>query len=235
MVFMDLGYRLSPEFVDPRPGFRERFRRELHFNPPPGLSLLIDLHWRLEYVGGFHYLPFLQLQDLAVPRDYQGLPVKVLSPEHLLMHLALHAWDEFHGALQIIDFALVLQFLPLDWPRFLTEVDRCRCRAPVYLVLREVSRIFPGSVPVEVLQELAGYCPGWAETLVLRRPLGYFTRHFALLYHQRRLSDWVFYISSLLWPRPQYLAAVYGQPDRLKFLRQFLATLFSAAKTWRPH
>jgi hypothetical protein len=234
-VLTDLGYTLSPQCVDPRPGFRERFRRELHFTPPPGLILLLDLHWQLAYGDGFYHLPYLALQEAAVPWECLGVAVRVLSPEHLLLHLALHAWDEFHGALQILDLALVLRLLPLDWPRFLAESSRCRCRALVYPALREVGRLLPGVVPAAVLQELAGYSPNWAETLVLRRRLGYFTRHFAVFYHHRRLQDWRFYVASLLWPQPQYLAAVYGQPDRAVFLRQFLATLFSADKSWTPH
>jgi hypothetical protein len=231
-VLEGLGYTLSPQCVDPRPGFRERFRRELHFDPPRGSVLFVDLHWQLDYVDGFYLLPYPRLREAAVPYEYQGVPVRGLSPEHLLTHLALHVWDEFHGALQILDFTLALRLLPPDWPHFLAEVSRFRCPAPVYLVLRKVCQIIPGLVPARVLQELAGYRPTWAESLVLKRRLGYFTRHFAVLYHRRRLKDWAFYVASLLWPRPEYLTQVYGRPDRAAFLRQFLATLFSSKKSW---
>jgi hypothetical protein len=231
-----LGYALSPRWHNPRPGFRERFRRELHFEPPLGLSLLVDLHWRIEYVDRFYRLLYDEIRSGVVPQKYHGLTVKVPAPEHALMLLLLHALDEFHGAMQIIDITLAASLLPIDWPLFLAEVTRLRCQAPIFLALEELAWITNRrAIPLEVMQHLADYRPSRAEQLVLRRPLGYVTSHFSTLYHHRCLKDWTFYLAALIWPDPEYLVAIYGTPDRALFFRQFLAILCSSARAWEPH
>ena len=233
-ILEDLGLALQSQCSDPRPGFRKLFRNELHFNPPPGSSLLVDLHWHLSGVDNFYTVPFQRLEEMAILWSYQGQPVKVLCPEHALIHLALHASSELHGVMQIIDLCLVLHTLPLHWPTLKEELLRFQCQAPVYLILRDLAQLFPHIIPAAILNDLSGYRPSWAERLALNHALGYFTPHFAALYRHRRLHDWIFYVSALLWPQTEYLMAVYGEPDRTRFIRQFLRTLFSSAHNWKP-
>lgn len=229
-----MGFILQAACADPRPGFRRLFRNELHFAPPPGLPLLVDLHWEINGGDQFYRLPFPPLWQAAVSLEFQGIPFKVLAPEHALTHLCLHLFSG-GGIIQIIDIVLALHSWKVDWLFFLGEVERFHCRAPVYLILREMDKLFPMLIPEMVLQELSRYRPTRAEKLVLHRTLGYFTCHFARLYHHRTLSEWVFYISSLLWPKTEYLQAVYGKPNRMRFFQQFFKTLFSNAKIWSPH
>lgn len=233
-IFEDLGLALQPQCSDPRPGFRRLFRNELHFNPPPGSPLLVDLHWHLSGVDNFYTLPFQRLEHMAVPWSYQGQPVKVLCPEHALINLALHAFSELHGVMQIIDLCLALHTLPLHWPTLQEELIRFKCQAPVYLIFRDLEQLFPQIIPAAILQDLSGYRPSWAEKLALHHSLGYLTPHFAVLYRHRRLSAWTFYISALLWPQTEYLMAVYGESNRTRFIRQFFKTLFSSAQSWEP-
>jgi hypothetical protein len=227
-ILKKLGLTLQSQCADPRPGFRELFRNELHFNPPPGGALLADVHWHLSGVENFYTLPFSRLNQMAIPWNYQGQSVKVLCPEHAIIHLSLHALDGLHSAMQIIDLCLALYTLPLHWPTLKQEVTQLRCQLPVYLILRDLAQLFPQIVPAPILEELSAYVPSWAEKLVLHHSLGYLTRHFAVLYRHHRLRDRLFYLSSLLWPGTDYLNTVYGQPDRFRFLRQSLRTLFSA-------
>ena len=233
-ILEGMGLTLQSQCSDPRPGFRELFRNELHFNPPPGGPLLIDLHWHLSAVDNFYTVPFQRLEEMAIPGNFQGQPVKVLCPEHTLIHLALHSFSELHGVKQIIDLCLALHTLPLDWATFKEELIRFKCQAPVYLILRDLAPLFPQTIPAAILKDLSDYRPSWTERLALNHALGYCTQHFAALYRHRRLHDWVFYVSALLWPQPEYLKAVYGEPDRTRFLRQFLKTLFSSDHSWNP-
>lgn len=233
-ILEGMGLALQSQCSDPRPGFRELFRNELHFIPPPSGPLLIDLHWHLRGVDNFYTLPFQRLEEMAIPLSYQGQPVKVLCPEHALIHLALHSFSELHGVMQIIDLCLALHTLPLHWPTLKEELIRFKCQAPVYPILRDLAQLFPQTIPAAILKDLSGYRPSWAERLALNHALGYCTPHFAALYRHRRLHDWVFYVSALLWPQPEYLMAVYGEPDRTRFLRQCLRTLFSSAHNWVP-
>jgi hypothetical protein len=230
-----LGYALSPNCHNPRPGFRERFRKELHFEPPLGVSLIIDLHWRIENVDGFYSLTYEGIRSRVLPQKYHGLTVQVPAPEHTLILLLLHALDEFHGAMQIIDLTLAAALLPIDWSFFLQEVRRLGCQAPIFLALKEFAPIMNRrAIPPEVMHQLADYRPSWVERVVLRRLFGYVTRHFAALYHHRCLKDWAAYLAAMVWPEPEYLAAIYGKPDRALFFRQFFAALCSADRDWKP-
>ena len=231
-----LGYALSPNCHNPRPGFRERFRKELHFQPPSGLSLVVDVHWRIANVDDFYGLPYEGIRSRVVPQKFHGITVKVPSPEHTLILLLLHALDEFHGAMQIIDLTLVSSLLPIDWSFFLEEVARFRCQAPIFLALEELAGVTNSrAIPPAVFNQLADYRPSWAERVVLHRHWGYITRHFSTLYHHRRLNDWVYYLAALVWPQPEYLVAIYGRSDRALFFRQSLATLCSSDRDWNPH
>jgi len=234
-ILEGMGLTLQSQCSDPRPGFRELFRNELHFNPPPGGPLLVDLHWHLSGVDNFYTLPFQRLEEKSITWNYQGQPVKVLCPEHALIHLALHAFSELHGVKQIFDLCLALHTLPPHWPTFKEELIRFKCQAPVYLILRDLAQLCPHTIPAATLKDLSGYRPSWAERLALNHALGYCTPHFSALYRHRRLHSWVFYVSALLWPQSEYLMAVYGEPDRTRFIQQFFSTLFSSAQNWDPH
>lgn len=230
-VLEAMGFGLQAQCFDPLPGWRARFRNELHFVPPQGWPLLIDLHWQLDNICRFYLLPYSRLQEKAIPSEYQGYPVKLLCPEHLVIHLALHTYGEPDSVMKIIDLAGALS-LPLDWPFFLEEVARFHCQRPLYSIFLGISRLFPHKVPPFILDRLGQSRPSRFETLVLRESLGYLTIHAATLYHQRRLSDWFFYLKALAWPQEEYLTAMYGGPDRILFFRQIVAHVFSYAKNW---
>jgi hypothetical protein len=115
-ILEGMGLTLQSQCSDPRPGFRELFRNELHFIPRPGGTLLIDLHWHLSGVDNFYTLPFQRLEEMAIPWSYQGQPVKVLCPEHALI-TGTHTFSDLHGS-SIIDLCLALLTLPLHWPTF---------------------------------------------------------------------------------------------------------------------
>jgi hypothetical protein len=227
-----LGYTLAAESLGPRPGFREKFRAALHFKAPPGGTLLVDLHWHLEAVANFYRLPYGALSQEAIPWKYAEVPVKVLSPEHLLIHLCLHNYDEFLHGLQIVDLGLALTQLPLNWCRFLEEVALFNCQAPIYLMLEQLGRLIPLAVPRAVLAPLGQYRPSLLERAALSHRLNKVIRLLAPLYHHRRLGDWTFYLGALLWPDANYLTAVCGKPDRPAFLRQSLRDLLGFGSSY---
>jgi hypothetical protein len=188
---------------------------------------MVDLHWGLEAVAGYYRLPSTRLVEQARTLIWEGLPVRVLSPEHACMHLCLHNYDEGEDALRLIDLGLALTRLPINWQIFLGEAAISQCQAPVLRMLRGVEELLPGSMPPQVMRELATYVPRGAERLVLRHshhPLG---RLLGPLSHQCRLSAWVAYFAAILWPDPAYLTAVSGSPSRLTYLASSLKYLFS--------
>jgi hypothetical protein len=229
-----LGYSISPDCLGPRPGFREKFRVSLHFNPPPDRNLMVDLHWQIEAVANFYRLPYESLRRHAIPWDYVGVPLKVLAPEHLLIHLCLHNYDEMDQALQIIDLCLVLKRFSIDWGLFLAEAARLRCQAPLYLMLEQLAQLIPQAVPPPVLVFLGHYRPSRLERLAINESLNPVFRLLAPLAHCGRPRDWVVYLTALLWPHQDYLRALYGMRTRVPYLRQALASFLPLVNKMKP-
>jgi hypothetical protein len=224
-----LGFRLQPKFIDPRPGFRQRYRREIHLDPPPNLPLMVDLHWQLDHPDHFYAWPLSRLRRMAVSANFSGCHIKLLCPEHAYLLLLTHGCDGFHGTMQLVDFVLTPQALAVDWGKFLEEVVRFQCQAPAYLMLREITGLVPGAAPPWVLHFLSGYSPAWSERWVLRRSLGELTVHFANLYRQKDWRDRLLYLGTILWPQPSYLQGKYGTSSRVKFYHKLLKEIFSSA------
>lgn len=220
------GYTSALDSVHHSPDFQRRFRVEFHLLGPPPVSLMVDLHWELEAVANYYRLPYERLAPRAQTLDWQGVPVRVLCAEHMLLYLFLHYYDEREIALKLVDMALALTRLPLDWNLFLREAAHGRCQAPALIILQGLAELLPGAVPLQVLQELGTYVPRAVERLILRHSLHPLARLLGPLAHQRRPSAWVAYMAALLWPDPAYLTAVQGNPSRLAFLGSSLKFLF---------
>jgi len=225
----NLGFSLESICADKRPGFRQAFENELEFLPPSADSLMVDVHWEITGLDHFYRLSFAPLWNKSVLLDFQGIPVRVLSPEHALIHLCLHVFKE-DRVIHLIDLALALRTFSISWPCLLDEVEHFRCQAPVYRILQAMAQISPVLVPESVLKVLSNYQPTWAEKLVLHRTLGCFTGHFSNLYHHRTFAEWFLYMSSVLWPQRDYLVAIYGKPDRVRFVRHIFKILFFSAQ-----
>jgi hypothetical protein len=230
-VLVGLGYFLSPYCNDPRPGFRELFDHELEFDPPQGRTLPVDLHWETRAVAGFYRLPYAALQPQAISLIYQGLPLRFLAPEHALLHLCLHAFNDFYETgrvryttLHLVDIAMALTRMHFDWPRFLQEVARCGCQRPVSSVLGELAEILPLALPPFVLAELRGYRLTWGEMIMMPYGLGYLTNYFPVFYHHP-LRDWLRFLEAKLRPDPDYLANLADKPNRPSYWRQFIQKL----------
>jgi hypothetical protein len=222
-----LGYTLSMDSINHRPGFRERYRVGLHFQAAPPAALMVDVHWGLEAVAGYYRLPWERLAEQAHTLYWEGLTVRVLSPEHAFMHLCLHNYDEGDNALRLIDLGLALTRLPIDWQTFIREAAISQCQAPVLRMLRGLEEFLPGSVPSLVLRGLGTYIPRGVERLILRHSHHPLARLLGPLSHQHRLSAWAAYFAAILRPEPAYLTAVSGSPSRLAYLASSLKYLVS--------
>jgi hypothetical protein len=219
------GYTRALDSHSFRPGFRQRFMGELHVTSPNG-RLMVDLHWYLEAVANFYRLPYQRLANLALPWEYEGLPVRLLCPEHALIYLCLHHYDELRDPLQILDLGLALTRLPLNWSLFLEEVAFFRCQAPIFLMLQGLQQVFPETVPKTVLASLERHRPSSLERLALSPIFGKGVSPLVRLCHHRRLSDWVAYLAAIFWPHPDYLVAVLGKTDRAAYLWRSLRKTF---------
>ncbi len=219
-VLHGLGFTLQPHCLEPRPGFRRLFRNELHFDPPPGSTLMVDLHWELRGGRHFYRLSYAALAARALPRDYEGLALRVLAPEHLVLHLSLHTLSEFKEGLQVLDLALALTRLPLDWRQLLQDAARFGCQYPLRVILAGLAGLLPQAVPPEVLAALAGHRPGWLERLALSPRGGALAALLITGYQHPHPRQWLQFLAAVLLPRRAYLRAVHHNPSRLAYLRQ---------------
>jgi hypothetical protein len=198
-ILEGLGYCLAHSPVHPPAKYIERFGYELLYAPPAGKKLLLEPHWEIRASAGQYRLPFGPLETAAIKMDYDGIAVRVLSPEHLLIHLCLHMhgdqdlWRREGGTslFQILDLVLTVQRLPLDWHRFRQEVARLRCAHPIFQILQGVQLLTPLPVPSWVWASLKSYRPTLDERLLLglRDSLRFLSRYFPGLYRHNRLWE----------------------------------------------
>jgi len=148
------GYRTPGDTMEAE----EAFRGYLHFVRN---STIIDLHWELANYTRFegivevdHDGLWNRARPLAVG-NAQGL---MLSPEDMLLHLALHVTlgSEFGRLIWFTDVDAVLGRCgsTLDWERVLEEATRWRVRALLGFTLQVCRESFGTSIPSDVLSQL---------------------------------------------------------------------------------
>ena len=204
------GYTLMPRDLDLRPGFSARFGWVASFKPPAGGSLFADVHWGIQEAGTFYRLPFGPLRARATTRDLDGVPALVLAPEHVIMHLCLHTFDELENAplLKLSDLERALQRFPLDWDLFLDDAARFRIQEPMLWIFRDIVRWRPGLVPEAVLKKLGAYRPGRAERFIIRRQANsMLVSSVMALWQHLPVRAWPEYLWAKLWPSREYLEA----------------------------
>jgi hypothetical protein len=201
---------LMPRDWDLRPGFSARFGWVVTFMPPAGGSLFADVHWGIQEAGTFYRLPYGPLRARAAVRELDGAPALVLAPEHVIMHLCLHTFDELENAplLKLSDLERALQRFPLDWDLFLADAARFRIQEPVLWIFREMAHWRPGLVPATVLKQLGAHRSGWAERFIIRRQAhSKLVSSVMALWQHLPVKAWPAYLWAKLWPSREFLEA----------------------------
>jgi hypothetical protein len=199
-VFLKLGYRPYGH-GESKSGLRQQYGYELEFAPPDAKVLPVDLHWEIRGAACVHHLAYEPLRAQVVSWRYQEIPVHLLSPEHALLHLCLHAFTLGEISLRAaLDLALVITCLPLKWDRFRYQVNQFRFALPVGAVLERMATLWPDLVPADLLAELAHYRPSVEEKLVLglRHQLRRLGFRFPYLFRHRHLWEGATFILNRL-------------------------------------
>ncbi len=214
-------YRVIAAHTRQHPSFREDFAPADIYEPPLDLTLKVDLHWGLWNEFSVYGLPLEPVLAQARPASFQALPVKVLAPEHLLMHLCLHAYWDGVMLRQLADIILTASRLPVDWGRFQADASRWGLQVPLGQVLSLARQAAPAAIPAFAVTGLAGRRPAFLEKLIKTRVLGPLTYYLASLYRQP-VAQWPAFLAAKLWPDRNYLVAKFGSASRLGYLRQFI-------------
>lgn len=123
-----------------------------------GQGFEIDLHWRImtEYGGK---VSMRELWDASREVDFQGTPVRVLSPEDQIMHTCAHGvkWNTLPPIRWIPDLMTIIEDdrALIDWDRLLLRTRERNLTAAVGACLRFVHANFGADVPPSMLDGLA--------------------------------------------------------------------------------
>jgi hypothetical protein len=135
---------LTHEFHDPAWGIGtgpEHIRLELHW------ALWSDSERRLGTTG---------LWERSIPATLLDHPVRVLSPEDTLLHLAIHRTRSALRLRWVVDIAELLrrQGAELDWPTYLERARLAGARTASWVVLGLAHDLLGGPLPTSVMDDL---------------------------------------------------------------------------------
>lgn len=182
-LLADRGY--VPGTVDAAGKIAELTRRQavfwnVHVNNLPTLhlpaadrcldSIAVDICFDIFLPASGCRLPAATLLGEAVAVEVPGEPpIPVMRPEHFLLDVAAHLYKEsttlryiekrkHQRLLQYVDIAAVIATHPgLRWDVLVGTAVEAGAAAHAYFALANTERIFPGTVPLDALAELAGH------------------------------------------------------------------------------
>ena len=138
-VVRDLGYEPATN-VRPAEWYREYHHHLIPFVHSE--KLVIEIHWQLTHGVG------LSMQDVwahAQPLEIEGIRTKMLSPEHRLIYLCVHAVNSHRfdmGLKPLCDVYETLATHTLDWEMIAELCEASSCSRHVYLFLKVVQTFF---------------------------------------------------------------------------------------------
>jgi hypothetical protein len=152
-VLREIGFSQREE-----PGFKA-LTHEFH-DPAWGRGsghdhVRLELHWAL-WSDSERRLGTAGLWERSVTATLLDHPVRILSPEDTLLHLAIHRTRSALRLRWVVDIAeLLRRHGPgLDWPAYLDRARIAGARTASWVVLGLAADLLGASPPVEVMDEL---------------------------------------------------------------------------------
>lgn len=139
-VLQRLGY-VADEREIPAAWYRPENSHHLAPYRLPGREVLIEIHWGLAPPGAGLRINVEAVWERATAGEIAGRPVRLLAPEDLLLHLALHATvlTRFLTRLRhLVDVAETVRHFGarLDWGLLASRAREWRGQAELYTILR---------------------------------------------------------------------------------------------------
>ncbi len=153
-LFHELGYAPVPS-AEPV-GDAPHHDQFAHPTSPPDF----ELHWSLVSAGQLFQVDHQGLWERAVKTSIAGLPVQVLSPEDMVLHLCLHTsyqhvFDRF-SLRCLCDIQRCLRHYGdnVDWDQVCRRAAEWRCTRNVHLTLLLAGELLGAAVPPTALADL---------------------------------------------------------------------------------
>ena len=243
-MLRSLGYSQEMEGW---PGYERRYKNSTRYFVPGSEmdfadTFSVGLHWGLIHIPSYdpQQIDVDSLFANALHLDVMGLPVLQLSPEYevvyLCGHLGLH--HRFDGALfRYYELAscIVNNRIDMDWQKIVDMSVQWRHVLSVQRVLSRVIQLWPGVIPLEVLDLLSKVKPKHQERFV-----DFWINTMSDLPVYDHLLTWITF--PRIWERPlialqdifpskEYMTARYGNAPMgfwpLLYIRRFFRALRS--------
>lgn len=150
-VLRDLDFAPAPAPAEPHHAFHD----PQYFRERPGGAVCLELHWALWDARLF---PFdgERLWARAAPARVNGLPVRTLSPEDTLLHLAIHRARAPLRLRLVCDIAELLRRHAdrLDWDELLGQGRAAGARMALFSALSLAERLLGAPLPPVILPRL---------------------------------------------------------------------------------
>ena len=191
------------------------YRPRIDGNPAyvdPGKTLALDIITKVWYVDKQEVI-----WQRALQRDFEGIPVKGLGRNDLLVYLT--AYNVVHRGYLSASFARDIAFLvekeDMDWDFVVEEASRCHLKIPLYHGLSFVLTRYAGvPIPDHVLRRLAPATLSerlwywFFQKLVTDKPVAGLG-HLLLFLTQPGLKKWR-WLRDAFFPSPAFLSYRYG-------------------------
>jgi hypothetical protein len=198
-----------------RDAYNQRYYREWMHEVPPLRHVqrgsVIDLHHTIAPPTSRFKVDAKRLLERVRPVGSSGL--FVLGPEDMVLHSALHLYQESefdHGLRDLLDLRdLLLHFArePAFWPALLARARELRLEEPLFHLLHQVQRLFGLPLPREATDALAAYLSRGLATSLVATLLEQAVRpnHPSCDSPTARLARWLLYVRSHWLRMPLHL------------------------------
>jgi len=122
-------------------------------------SMNLEFHWTLLPVNSPFHITIEQLWDRSQSAILEGVEVRIMAPEDLLLHLCLHVayMDSFSGKLRpFCDIAWTIQTFKkkLDWERLALRAQEWGAVRSAWLALRVTQQLLGVLVPDTLIEKI---------------------------------------------------------------------------------
>lgn len=148
---LGFGHRAVPMFVE----IYHHFHDPQYFRQVGGGEVCLELHWAL-WAAHFFRLDHAILWERAIDAHLHGAPVRLLSPEDTLLHLAIHRSRSPLRLRFVCDVGELLRLhsATLDWDYVLRQARVAGARTALFYALMLPQRLLDAPLPPEVARKI---------------------------------------------------------------------------------
>lgn len=247
-IMEQVGYT-SPDIKSIDPGkVPENYLTSVVYTSSSPTSPCFHVHWHFvnSTIPNESFIQKINLSHLW--QDSQtsliaGVETLVMSPHHLLIHLAEHSLRVTHSLTKLsllcdINETVAIHGNKIDWKKFLTECEKSQISEFVYFPLFFAAKLLHAEIPQNVIQQLAPSKPSFSNSIFkkmieknCRFPGLSYLLHFS---RNRGIMAKIHFVMKTIFPPRQVIAQRLAispvEIGPIFYLRRFAEVCISAAR-----